>query len=77
MKFVWKDPKLLYELQSRSKENLEDVSLTICSGTDMVNINYTHIVCPDAQTAMVWLNLLAKCIHNENIYYIIRFGNKD
>jgi phosphatidylinositol phospholipase C beta len=49
----WKDPRLLYELQSRAKGNLEDVSLTICSGYDMVNINYTHVVCPNEETAKV------------------------
>ncbi|GFY56569.1 hypothetical protein TNIN_156941 [Trichonephila inaurata madagascariensis] len=41
------------ELMSRNKYNLDDVSLTICSGTDMVNINYTHVVCPDPETAQV------------------------
>ncbi|CAG2174538.1 unnamed protein product [Oppiella nova] len=48
---VPKDPRLLYELQQRTTGVLEDCSLTICSGYDMVNINYTHIVCPDDQTA--------------------------
>ncbi|XP_023234552.1 1-phosphatidylinositol 4,5-bisphosphate phosphodiesterase-like [Centruroides sculpturatus] len=49
-----KDSKLLTELQVKVKQNLEDVSLTICSGTDMVNINYTHVVCPDVETAAIW-----------------------
>ncbi|KAF8792324.1 1-phosphatidylinositol 4 like protein [Argiope bruennichi] len=51
---VPKDAKLLTELQAKSKNNLEDVSLTICSGSDMVNINYTHVVCPDVETAREW-----------------------
>ncbi|GFS91513.1 1-phosphatidylinositol 4,5-bisphosphate phosphodiesterase [Trichonephila clavipes] len=52
---VPKDAKLLTELQAKAKNNnLEDVSLTICSGSDMVNINYTHVVCPDVETAKEW-----------------------
>ena len=52
---VPKDPRLLSELQSRLKpgSSLEEVSLTICSGNDMVNINYLHVVCPNATTAEV------------------------
>ncbi|RWS29944.1 1-phosphatidylinositol 4:5-bisphosphate phosphodiesterase-like protein, partial [Leptotrombidium deliense] len=63
---VPKDPRLLYELQSRRKQgtNLEDVSLTICSGTDMVNINYTHVVCPDAETATIWQQGLRSITNN-------------
>ena len=54
-----KDPRLSQELQSRVKQGstLEEVSLTICSGTDMVNINYTHVVCPDPETARVSFNI--------------------
>ncbi|GIY02402.1 1-phosphatidylinositol 4,5-bisphosphate phosphodiesterase [Caerostris darwini] len=43
---VPKDSRLMTEVTNRCKSNLDDVSLTICSGTDMVNINYTHVVCP-------------------------------
>ena len=61
-----KDPRLHFDLQARLKPgtNLEDVSLTICSGTDMVNINYTHVVCPDAETAQVWQKGLRKITNN-------------
>ncbi|KPM06056.1 1-phosphatidylinositol 4,5-bisphosphate phosphodiesterase-like protein 1 [Sarcoptes scabiei] len=48
---VPKDARLFSELQSRFKNNLEELSLTICSGTDMVNINYTHIVCSSTDLA--------------------------
>lgn len=50
------DRKLLYNL-SKHGPDLEDKSLTICSGTDYININYQHIVCPDVQTAKVILTI--------------------
>lgn len=50
------DFRLLAELQCRFKGNLDELSLTICSGTDMVNINYTHIVGPTAEIAKVYLS---------------------
>jgi phosphatidylinositol phospholipase C, beta len=59
-----KDPKLAMELTAKWAGNLEEKSLTICSGTDMVNINYTHIVCPDAETAEIWKEGLRKITHN-------------
>jgi hypothetical protein len=34
-------------------DNVEERSLTICSGTDYININYQHVVCPDVETAKV------------------------
>lgn len=45
--------KLLATLQNKHGTELDDKSLTICSGTDYININYQHIVCPDIQTAKV------------------------
>lgn len=59
-----KDSRLLTELMSRSRFNLEDVSLTICSGSDMVNISYTHVVCPDPDTAKIWHSGLRKITCN-------------
>lgn len=32
---------------------IDDRSLTICSGTDYINIIYQHVICPDAATAKV------------------------
>ncbi|KAF5282018.1 hypothetical protein FQA39_LY00542 [Lamprigera yunnana] len=57
------DRKLLSNL-SKHGNNLEDKSLTICSGTDYININYQHIICPDVQTAKVWLDGLREITHN-------------
>ncbi|GFR09230.1 1-phosphatidylinositol 4,5-bisphosphate phosphodiesterase beta-4 [Trichonephila clavata] len=59
-----KDSRFMTELMSRNKYNLDDVSLTICSGTDMVNINYTHVVCPDPETAQLWQSGLRQITNN-------------
>lgn len=45
--------KLTDKLWNKHGDNLEEKSLTICSGTDYINISYQHIVCPDAETAKV------------------------
>lgn len=49
------DRKLLNVLQNKHGTDLDEKSLTICSGTDYININYQHIVCPNAETAKVSL----------------------
>ncbi|KAF9823435.1 hypothetical protein SFRURICE_006648 [Spodoptera frugiperda] len=58
------DSKLNMNLVNKHGENLEEKSLTICSGTDYININYQHVVCPDAATAKVWLQGLRQITHN-------------
>ncbi|XP_018331608.1 1-phosphatidylinositol 4,5-bisphosphate phosphodiesterase isoform X2 [Agrilus planipennis] len=60
------DKKLLSNLQKHGSD-LEEKSLTICSGTDYININYQHVVCPDAQTAKTWQEGLRKITHNNKI----------
>lgn len=45
--------KLTNQLLSKHGDTLDDKSLTICSGTDYINVNYQHLVCPDAATAKV------------------------
>ncbi|XP_047508665.1 1-phosphatidylinositol 4,5-bisphosphate phosphodiesterase isoform X2 [Pieris napi] len=61
---VPKDTKLNDKLTTKHGNQLEEKSLTICSGTDYININYQHVVCPDANTAKVWLDGLRKITHN-------------
>lgn len=51
--FFLQDLKLMDKLLNKHGENLEEKSLTICSGTDYINVNYQHVVCPDAATAKV------------------------
>ncbi|KAJ1528678.1 hypothetical protein ONE63_007072 [Megalurothrips usitatus] len=62
-----KDQKLLEKLQSKHGNDLEDKSLTICSGTDYINIIYQHVVCPNAETAKTWQADLRKITHNNKI----------
>lgn len=38
---------------TNTAQELDDKSLTICSGLDMVNINYLHVVCESAEQAKV------------------------
>lgn len=51
--FIKQDMKLADKLWNKHGENLDEKSLTICSGTDYINVNYQHIVFPDAATAKV------------------------
>ncbi|XP_073980510.1 no receptor potential A isoform X1 [Rhodnius prolixus] len=64
---VPKDSRLLAQLANKNGENLEEKSLTICSGTDYININYQHVVCPDAATAKTWQDGLRKITHNNKM----------
>lgn len=43
-------------------EEIDQKSLTICSGIDYTNINYQHVVCSDAQTAKV-IAIIRKIYH--------------
>lgn len=49
--------KLQNALWNKYGESLDERSLTICSGTDYINVNYQHIVCPDAETAKVSITI--------------------
>ncbi|XP_075977226.1 no receptor potential A isoform X1 [Anticarsia gemmatalis] len=64
---VPKDSKLSTNLMNKHGEGLEEKSLTICSGTDYININYQHVVCPDAATAKAWKDALREITHNNKI----------
>ncbi|CAH1098948.1 unnamed protein product [Psylliodes chrysocephalus] len=62
-----KDPRLQRDLVNRHGADVEEKSLTICSGTDYININYQHIVCPNIETAKAWQQSLRKITHNNKI----------
>ncbi|XP_055309003.1 1-phosphatidylinositol 4,5-bisphosphate phosphodiesterase isoform X2 [Sitodiplosis mosellana] len=62
-----KDMKLQDKLWNKYGEKLDERSLTICSGTDYINVNYQHIVCPDAETAKTWQQGLRAITHNNKI----------
>ncbi|EEB13261.1 1-phosphatidylinositol-4,5-bisphosphate phosphodiesterase, putative [Pediculus humanus corporis] len=59
-----KDSRLCSQLINKHGHQLEEKSLTICSGTDYININYQHIICPDAATAKIWVDGLRSITHN-------------
>lgn len=59
--------KLLNQLVKLHGDGLEDKSLTICSGHDYININYQHVICPDAETAKTWKEGLRAITHNNKI----------
>ncbi|KAH1019172.1 hypothetical protein HUJ04_009028 [Dendroctonus ponderosae] len=65
---VPKDTKALNNLSKKHGNDVEEKSLTICSGTDYININYQHIVCPTPDIAKDWLNGLRKITHNVKAY---------
>uniref|UniRef100_A0A146L2V9 1-phosphatidylinositol 4,5-bisphosphate phosphodiesterase n=2 Tax=Lygus hesperus TaxID=30085 RepID=A0A146L2V9_LYGHE len=64
---VPKDSRLLTQLANKHGDNVEEKSLTICSGTDYININYQHVVCPDAATAKAWQDGLRQITHNNKM----------
>ena len=60
-----KDPKLCNKINKHgTMEQIDEKSLTICSGIDYTNIHYQHVVCADAQTAKDWQAGLRKITHN-------------
>ncbi|TMW47080.1 hypothetical protein DOY81_007841 [Sarcophaga bullata] len=64
---VPKDPKILDKVTKKCGADLtalDKKSLTICSNTDYINITYHHVVCPDADTAKIWLDGIRKITHN-------------
>jgi len=49
------NPKLIKELgKKHDAASLDAKSLTIASGLDLVNLNYTHVVCSSAEVAKKW-----------------------
>ncbi|KAK7585909.1 hypothetical protein V9T40_000088 [Parthenolecanium corni] len=60
------DSRLMTTLSNKHGDNLDEKSLTICSGTDYININYQHIICPDPDTAKVRIVL----------HFLLNSGNR-
>lgn len=53
--FVQQDPKILAALEavSKAENELEGRIICVCSGTDLVNINFTYIVAESTEDAKV------------------------
>lgn len=47
------DPRTYAEIEQRGNGNLEWRTVTICSGLDLVNVNYTPMIAADPDTARV------------------------
>lgn len=62
------DPKILAELQEKSEHSLDQRTVTICSGLDLVNITYTPMVSRDPETAKVNILLFSLAVGNFCIY---------
>ncbi|XP_043519427.1 1-phosphatidylinositol 4,5-bisphosphate phosphodiesterase-like isoform X1 [Frieseomelitta varia] len=60
-----KDPKLCNKISKHgSMDDIDQKSLTICSGIDYTNIHYQHVICADAKTAKDWQTGLRIITHN-------------
>ncbi|XP_048737341.1 1-phosphatidylinositol 4,5-bisphosphate phosphodiesterase beta-4-like isoform X2 [Ostrea edulis] len=58
------DPRTYAEIEQRGNGNLEWRTVTICSGLDLVNVNYTPMIAADPDTARVWFECLRKLTPN-------------
>ncbi|XP_068197846.1 1-phosphatidylinositol 4,5-bisphosphate phosphodiesterase beta-4-like isoform X1 [Antennarius striatus] len=63
---VPKDPKILSSFESIGKieTDLEGCIICICSGTDLVNLNFMFMVAENPDTARKWTEGLRSVIHN-------------
>ncbi|CAI9730662.1 1-phosphatidylinositol 4,5-bisphosphate phosphodiesterase beta-4-like isoform X1 [Octopus vulgaris] len=56
--------KTMTELEGKGSGPLDGRTVTICSGLDLVNINYTPMIARDAETAKMWCEGLRKVTTN-------------
>nr|DBA27114.1 TPA: hypothetical protein GDO54_011290 [Pyxicephalus adspersus] len=63
---VPKDPKILSALESAGKteSDLEGRIVCVCSGTDLVNINFIYMVAESVEVAKQWVEGLRSITHN-------------
>ncbi|XP_054474606.1 1-phosphatidylinositol 4,5-bisphosphate phosphodiesterase beta-4-like [Anoplopoma fimbria] len=63
---VPKDPKILssFEALGKTEADLEGCTICICSGTDLVNLNFMFMVAENPDTARKWIEGLRSVIHN-------------
>ncbi|XP_008206467.2 1-phosphatidylinositol 4,5-bisphosphate phosphodiesterase isoform X1 [Nasonia vitripennis] len=59
------EPKLMNKMSKHgTAEQIDEKSITVCSGIDYTNIFYQHLICPDAKTAKDWQAGLRYITHN-------------
>ncbi|XP_049446253.1 1-phosphatidylinositol 4,5-bisphosphate phosphodiesterase beta-4-like isoform X1 [Epinephelus fuscoguttatus] len=63
---VPKDPKILssFEAIGKTEADLEGCIICICSGTDLVNLNFMFMVAESPDVARKWIEGLRSVIHN-------------
>ncbi|XP_010770506.1 1-phosphatidylinositol 4,5-bisphosphate phosphodiesterase beta-4, partial [Notothenia coriiceps] len=63
---VPKEPKILasFEALGKTESDLEGCIICICSGTDLVNLNFVFMVAESPDTARKWIEGLRSVIHN-------------
>ncbi|XP_034777527.2 1-phosphatidylinositol 4,5-bisphosphate phosphodiesterase beta-4 isoform X5 [Acipenser ruthenus] len=63
---VPKDPKIIAALESvgKTETDLEGRIVCVCSGTDLVNLNFIYMVADSVETAKQWMEGLRSVIHN-------------
>ncbi|XP_061757014.1 1-phosphatidylinositol 4,5-bisphosphate phosphodiesterase beta-4-like isoform X1 [Nerophis ophidion] len=63
---VPKDPKILssFEATGKTEADLEGCIICICSGADLVNLNFMFMVAENPDTARKWTDGLRSVIHN-------------
>ncbi|XP_028460750.1 LOW QUALITY PROTEIN: 1-phosphatidylinositol 4,5-bisphosphate phosphodiesterase beta-4 [Perca flavescens] len=63
---VPKDPKILssFEAIGKTEADLDGCIICICSGTDLVNLNFMFMVAENPDTARKWIEGLRSVIHN-------------
>uniref|UniRef100_A0A8D3BNC1 1-phosphatidylinositol 4,5-bisphosphate phosphodiesterase n=1 Tax=Scophthalmus maximus TaxID=52904 RepID=A0A8D3BNC1_SCOMX len=63
---VPKEPKILssFEAIGKTEADLEGCIICICSGTDLVNLNFMFMVAESPDTARKWIEGLRSVIHN-------------
>ncbi|ESO08873.1 hypothetical protein HELRODRAFT_109918 [Helobdella robusta] len=59
-----KDTKIASELESHGVGTLEQRTITVCSGLDLVNITYNNFVAANSKIANEWIEGLKKVTHN-------------
>uniref|UniRef100_A0A0N5C0L9 1-phosphatidylinositol 4,5-bisphosphate phosphodiesterase n=1 Tax=Strongyloides papillosus TaxID=174720 RepID=A0A0N5C0L9_STREA len=66
-----KDGRILFELEQRgSRETLEERTVWITYGQDLVNINSFYIVAQDISTAKIWRNGINEILKNLKIRHV-------
>lgn len=58
--------------QGLGGDNLDDKTLTICTGTDFVNLSWTTFVFDSASKATVSLSFFEKLYHSWNCWRTVR-----